>query len=100
MNELDTVARYQLPVKVIILNDEGHGMVMQWQERHYGGRHSATNYSGHSPNFAAIARSGYVVKGVKVNEKKDLRPALQEALEYDGPVVLDIRTDPPEHILP
>lgn len=100
LNELDTIARYGLAVKVIILNDEGHGMVIQWQDRHYGSRYSATSYHEHNPNFAAIAEQGHGIKSKTVREKKNLRAALRETLEHDGPAVLDVRVYRNEHVLP
>ncbi|MCD6257409.1 biosynthetic-type acetolactate synthase large subunit [Candidatus Aerophobetes bacterium] len=98
IQELATVARYNIPVKVAILNNGYLGMVRQWQELFYNRRYSQVELSG-SPDFVSIARS-YGVKGIRVEKCEQVEPALKEALSTPGPVVIDFRVEPEENVYP
>ena len=86
-NELVTAAKNNLPIIVIILNNNSLGMVRQWQNFFYEGRYSATTLN-RTTDFVKVAEA-FGGKGYRVYEKEELVPVLKEALEYKGPVVID-----------
>ncbi|WP_245347900.1 biosynthetic-type acetolactate synthase large subunit [Oceanobacillus polygoni] len=89
LQELSVIKQRNLPVKVIIVNNEALGMVRQWQESFYEERYSESLLS-ENPDFVKLAES-YGVRGVKVDQEADVIPTLQEIFAYDGPVVADFR---------
>jgi len=97
IQELGTVAQYDIPVKVVILNNMYLGMVRQWQELFYDRRYSYTELP--SVDFVGIARA-YGVDGMRVEEKADVRTALTTAFESDGPFVLDFRIEREANVFP
>ena len=97
MPELATSVNYSLPVKVMILNNGYLGMVRQWQELLFSKRYSASRII--SPDFAALAR-GFGATGLVVTQKSEVRPAIEQALATDGPVVVDFHVDPEENVWP
>lgn len=92
-------------VKAMILNNQHLGMVVQWEDRFYGGTRGNTYIGDPSnrkqiyPDFVTIAKA-FNVKCERVIYKKDLRPAIQRMLESDEPYVLDVITPHTEHVLP
>lgn len=97
IQELATVAEYNIPVKTVIINNNALGMVRQWQELIYEGRYSESTPK--NPNFAKIAEA-FGVKGIRVTNASELSAAIEEALAYDGPVVLDVMVTPEENVYP
>ncbi|MEZ5549826.1 MAG: acetolactate synthase 3 large subunit [Pseudomonadales bacterium] len=102
MQELSTCLQYGLPIKIICLNNQALGMVKQWQDMQYGGRHSQSTYSDSLPDFKTLVEAfGHV--GFKVERIEDLEPVLKEAF---GPklknrtVFVDVWVDPDEHVYP
>ncbi|MGF1633052.1 MAG: biosynthetic-type acetolactate synthase large subunit, partial [Phycisphaerae bacterium] len=95
--ELATIAEYNIPVKVAILNNDFQGMVKQWQDLFYGKRYSQTVMK--NPNFAAMAES-YGVKGITCRDKTKVADAVKEMLDHNGPVVADFFVEPEEHVYP
>jgi acetolactate synthase-1/2/3 large subunit len=116
IQELATLYCERLPVKVLLLNNQHLGMVVQWEDRFMSGNRAHT-YLGpidHAealgkggdayaqeryPDFVAIAK-GYGCGASTIRDKADLAPALQEMIDYDGPYVLDVQTPYQEHVLP
>lgn len=98
IQEIATAVQYKIPIKVAILNNGYLGMVRQWQELFYDGRYSETDL-GVSPDFVKIAE-GYRAKGILVQRKEDVRPAITKALEMEEPVVMDFRVDREENVMP
>jgi acetolactate synthase-1/2/3 large subunit len=99
LQELSTAMMYELPVKVIILNNGYLGMVRQWQELFWEGRYAGTSYEAFQPDFAAIARA-YGMPGTTVTDEGDLEDALAEALAHDGPALVDVHTDQMAKVFP
>jgi len=99
LQELGTVAQYGLPVKIVIVNNRWQGMVRQWQQAFYGERYSHSNMEKGAPNFIQLAES-FGIKGLMVRDRNNLRSAITEALEYDGPIVLDIQVISDENCYP
>lgn len=97
IQELATVAHNNIPVKVVILNNMYLGMVRQWQELFYERRYAYTELS--PVDFVKVANA-YGVEGMRVEEKADVRGALETALSHDGPFVLDFRIEREENVFP
>lgn len=91
INELSTAVRYNIPVKILVLNNSVLGMVRQWQSLFYDKRYSSTTLS-RETDFAKIAEA-YGALGIKVNTNEEVEAALQKSIEYDGPVVIDCFVD-------
>lgn len=101
IQELSTCTQYGLPVKIININNQSLGMVKQWQDMQYEGRHSASvAYKDSLPDFIKLAESyGHV--GVKIDKLEDLEPKLAEVMAMkDRVVFVDIYVDPKEHVYP
>ncbi len=98
IQELSTAVKYNLPVKVAILNNGFLGMVRQWQELFYDKRYAHTLLDG-NPDFVQVAKA-YGADGFLVTEKKDVRPIIEKAISINGPVVIDFRVDPEENVFP
>lgn len=98
IQELATAVAYKLPIKVAILNNNYLGMVRQWQEIFYDGRLAYTDISG--PDFVKLAEA-YGAVGMRVTEPKDVRRALEEAMQVkDRPVLIDFIIDREENVFP
>ncbi len=98
LQELILLKQWNLPVKVIILNNAALGMVRQWQETFYDERYSESLLD-QNPDFVKLAES-YGVRGMKVDKDEDVEAALQELFDYDGPVVADFRIIKKEKVYP
>ena len=98
IQELSTVARLNIPVKIAILNNGYLGMVRQWQELFYNKRYSSVNLNG-NPDFVKLAEA-YGAKGFLVEKKEDVRPTIEKAFSIKGPVIMDFRVDPNENVFP
>jgi len=99
IQELSTCLQYGLPIKIININNQALGMVRQWQDMQYGGRHSQS-YMESLPDFVKLAESyGHV--GMLVEKFEDLDGAMEEAFALkDRLVFMDIYVDPTEHVYP
>jgi len=98
LQELATAAEYQLPVKIVLLNNQFHGMVRQWQDLFYEGRH-ASSYLGRMPDFVKLAEA-YGIRGIRAVKPSEVEPAIQQSLEHRGPVLMDFHVDPFENCYP
>jgi len=98
MQELSTLAQYNLPVKMFIINNEWMGMVRQWQELIHGGRYSES-YSNSLPDFVKLADT-FGMKGLVARSADDLDNVIAEMLATPGPVIADIRVAKEENCFP
>jgi acetolactate synthase-1/2/3 large subunit len=111
IQELATAKIEKIAAKAMILNNQHLGMVVQWEDRFYGSVRGNTilgdetnvgspdNLAGIYPDFVTIAQ-GFGVKARRVHKKSELRAAIQEMLDHDGPYVLDVIVPYTEHVLP
>jgi len=116
IQELATCYCEKLPVKVMLLNNQHLGMVVQWEDRFYAGNRAHTYLgpidqaealgkgegpfaSTRYPDFVSIAK-GFGCGAATVSKKSDLTSALQEMIDYPGPFVLDVEVPYQEHVLP
>jgi len=97
IQELGTIVQDDIAVKIAILNNGYLGMVRQWQELFYGRRYVATPLS--CPDFIKIAE-GYGLPGLKVTRKEDVVSAVEQAMEHQGPFLIDFRIEPEENVYP
>ncbi|MBN3493231.1 acetolactate synthase 3 large subunit [Vibrio neptunius] len=99
IQELSTALQYDIPVKIINLNNRFLGMVKQWQDIVYQGRHS-NSYMSSVPDFVAIAEA-YGHAGIRIETPDQLESGLKQALEMkDRLVFVDINVDETEHVYP
>lgn len=99
LQELATSMAYNLPVKIILLNNFSLGMVKQWQTMFYDERYSGSLLE-NLPDYMLLAQA-YGAKGIRVTESKDVKAALQEAADTnDRTVLMEFQHDPDEHIFP
>ncbi len=99
IQELSTCLQYNLPVKIVNINNQSLGMVKQWQDMQYEGRHS-NSYMGSLPDFVKLVEAyGHV--GMKITDPAQLESKMREAMAMtDKLVFLDIYVDPSEHVYP
>ena len=97
IQELMTCVDYKIPVKIAIINNGYLGMVRQWQEKLFNKHYSQTPIS--SPDYVKLAES-YGVLGIRVTKEEEIEPALEKAIAYDGPVILDFVVEPFEMVYP
>ncbi len=96
--ELATVALYQLPIKICLLNNGFLGMVRQWQELFFEGRYSAVDMGG-NPDFVRLAEA-YGLTARRVTAAREVTSALEWAFEERGPVLVEFAVDPLENVYP
>ncbi len=97
IQELGTVAQYDIPVKAVILNNMYLGMVRQWQELFYERRYSYTELP--PVDFVGIAKA-YGIEGEQVESCEDVRPAFEHAISHEGPYLIDFRIEREENVFP
>ena len=98
LSELATMASYNIPVKMFIMNNTVLGMVRQWQKIFYGNRFSDTDPH-RATDFVKVAEA-FGVKGMRINTNDEIDAVLDEALSYQGPVLVDCRISPDSNVLP
>jgi len=97
-NGLATAVEEELPVVVVVLNNNVLGMVAQWQRLFYDHRYSAVKLKG-NPDFVKLA-GAYGADGVRAGTYDDFRAAVRRALKADVPTVIDVPIDPEENVMP
>ena len=95
--ELATIAEYNIPVKIVVLNNNFLGMVKQWQDLFYQKRYSGTVMK--NPNFCAMAEA-FSIRGLRCDRREDMPAAIGTMLEHPGPVLAQFDVEPDEHVYP
>ncbi|MBW2648333.1 MAG: biosynthetic-type acetolactate synthase large subunit, partial [Deltaproteobacteria bacterium] len=98
IQELATVVNYNLPVKIVILNNGYLGMIRQWQELFYDKRYSQSKLS-QTPDFVKVAEA-YGAVGLRAEKPEEVELTLRKGLETPGPVIMDFVVDPEEGVFP
>lgn len=98
MQELAVLVDYDLPIKVVIVNNHALGMVRQWQELFYNKRYSQSLLP-NQPDYVKLA-SAYGIKGLVAQNEAEARQALEEAFNFPGPFIVDCRVAPFENVFP
>ena len=97
VQELGTIVQEHLAVKIAIINNGYLGMVRQWQEFFYERRYVDTKLW--NPDFVKIAEA-YDIPGIKVKSREEVTPAIQKAMDYPGPFLIDFVVEPEENVYP
>ena len=98
MAELATLVENRINVKFAIINNSFLGMVRQWQEFFYQKSYVATQYT-HNPDFVKLA-DAFGMLGLRVTDKTQVMPAIMEAMDYDGPALIDFVVEEEENVYP
>ncbi len=96
--ELAILNEYHLDIKFVLLNNQSLGMVRQWQESFFGGRHSQSVFKT-QPDFIKLAEA-YHIKGVKITRSETLEAELIAAFKEKGSVLIEVAVSTTEHVLP
>ena len=93
IGELETVTTYDLPIKVVVLNNFGDGMVRQWQKLFHKGRMSASDKSLHTKDFVKAAKADGFKYAVRLDQKADVPRVVSEFIQFKGPAFLEVIID-------
>ncbi|MEH2347397.1 MAG: biosynthetic-type acetolactate synthase large subunit [Nostoc sp.] len=99
LQELGTLAQYEINVKTIIINNGWQGMVRQWQQAFYGERYSCSNMEVGMPDVELLAKA-YGIKGMIISDRSELKNAIAEMLAHKGPAILNIHVTRDENCYP
>jgi acetolactate synthase-1/2/3 large subunit len=97
IQELATLVQENLAVKIAVMNNGYLGMVRQWQDLFYDKRYVATPLT--CPDFVKICE-GYCIRALRVTRREEVAPAIQQAMEHDGPFLIDFMVEPEENVYP
>ena len=101
IQELETINHYQLPIKIFLVNNEGYGIIKQtidtWLNSRYVGTDEKSGLG--FPDFKKVANA-YKIKAQEILDHKNINDKIQEALGFEGPLLIDVRVSPNQKILP
>jgi acetolactate synthase I/II/III large subunit len=100
LGELETATTYSLPIKVLLLNNMGDGMVRQWQKLYFGNRFSGSDKSLRQKDFVKTAEADGFGFAMRVEDKASLRETLKKFVQYNGPAFLEVMVDPEACVYP
>ena len=100
LGELETVTTYNLPIKIVVLNNFGDGMVMQWQRLFHKGRLSASDKSLRKKDFVKAAQADGFGFAKRIDMKPEVPGVLEEFLAFRGPAFLEVIIDPTAGVYP
>jgi acetolactate synthase I/II/III large subunit len=100
LGELETLTTYDIPVKVLLLNNLGDGMVRQWQDLFYANRYSGSDKTLHKKDFVKAVEADGFGFAKRVIVQSDLRATLEEFVNFPGPAFLEVMVDPTAHVYP
>ena len=100
LGELETVTTYNLPVKIVVLNNYGDGMVRQWQKLFFKGRFSASDKSLHKKDFVKAAQADGFPWAQRLDNPVDVPRVIAEFVAFDGPAFLEVIIDPDAGVYP
>ncbi len=100
IGELETVTTYDLPIKVVVLNNCGDGMVKQWQKLFHNGRLSASDKSLHTKDFVKAALADGFKYAVRLDRKADVPRVIEEFIRFSGAAFLEVMIDPDAGVYP
>ena len=100
LGEMETVTTYDLPVKVLLLNNNGDGMVRQWQKLYFGDRFSGSDKSLFKKDFIKAAESDGFEFARRVSDPEELGATLQAFVDFPGPAFLEVMIDPDAGVYP
>ncbi len=100
IGELETATTYKLPIKVIVLNNFGDGMVRQWQKLYYESRMSGSDKSLHRKDFVKAAEADGFGFAKRLDDNNDIESVIAEFMAFDGPAFLEVIIDPDAGVYP
>ncbi len=100
IGELETVTTYELPIKVVVLNNCGDGMVKQWQKLFFKGRLSASDKSLHRKDFVKAALADGFAYAVRLDRKSEVPRVIEEFIRFPGPAFLEVLIDEDAGVYP
>ena len=100
LGELETATTYDIPVKVLLLNNLGDGMVRQWQTMYFGERFSGTDKSLHRKDFVKAAEADGFGFAQRLSDRAKLHEVLEAFVKFDGPAFLEVMIDTNAHVYP
>jgi len=100
LGELETLTTYDIPVKVLLLNNLGDGMVRQWQDLFYANRYSGSDKTLHKKDFVKAAEADGFGFAKRATTIADVRPRLEEFVKFAGPAFLEVMVDQSAHVYP
>jgi acetolactate synthase-1/2/3 large subunit len=100
LGELETVTTYDLPIKIVVLNNYGDGMVKQWQKLFFKGRLSGSDKSLHKKDFVRAAQADGFPWARRLDRKQDVPAVIAEFLGFAGPAFLEVIIDPDAGVYP
>ncbi|HEY2385427.1 MAG TPA: biosynthetic-type acetolactate synthase large subunit [Candidatus Binatia bacterium] len=100
LGELETLTTYDIPVKVLLLNNLGDGMVRQWQDLFYANRYSGTDKALHKKDFIKAVEADGFGFARRVSDPKQVRAQLEAFVAFDGPAFLEVMVDQTAHVYP
>ncbi|HKL73954.1 MAG TPA: biosynthetic-type acetolactate synthase large subunit [Clostridia bacterium] len=98
MNEMATVVSYNLPIVIVVMNNNALGMVRQWQTLFFEGRYSCTSLN-RKTDYVMLAKA-FGMDGQKITDLNELDNAIKDAVKFDRPYLLEVAIDPDEKVLP
>lgn len=99
LQDLATIARYNLPIKTVIINNKYLGMVRQWQELFYSKRYFAVDIEKGAPDFIKLAEA-YGINSERIKNPDNLESSVEKMLNHDGPYLLDAWVESKENVFP
>jgi acetolactate synthase-1/2/3 large subunit len=100
IGEMETATTYNLPVKIVVLNNNGDGMVKQWQKLFFKGRLSASEKTLHTKDFIKAAQADGFKYAVRLDRKADVPRVIEEFLAFEGAAFLEVMIDPDAGVYP
>lgn len=100
LGELETLTTYDVPVKVLLLNNQGDGMVRQWQKLYFDNRFSGTDKTLHKKDFVKAAEADGFTFAVRLTDKSKVQETLQAFVSHKGPAFLEVMIDPDAGVYP
>jgi acetolactate synthase-1/2/3 large subunit len=100
IGEMETCTTYNLPVKILLLNNHGDGMVVQWQSLYFDNRFSGTDKTLHSKDFVKAAEADGFGFARRVTKRSELEEALKAFVSFDGPAFLEVFVDKNSFVFP
>ncbi len=100
LGELETLTNYDIPVKVLLINNQGDGMVRQWQDLFYENRYAGSDKTLHKKDFVGACKADGFGFAKRISRNEDVRKTLQEFVDHDGPAFVEAMVDTSAHVYP
>ena len=100
LGELETLTNYDIPVKVLLLNNLGDGMVRQWQALFYQNRYAGSDKTLHKKDFVKAVEADGFTFARRVTDPAEVRQRLEELVSHPGPAFLEVMVDTTAHVYP